>query len=242
MSIVSEVIRESLIHHFSHYILSTLVTNHKNPVEKKDEKAVETKPTPIPVNYVHLSFAYFDASHCGHILADDLAKLLNNANFTLSRRAFNLLVNTEDKVQYRDLCEPKQLLAVTKSNTSSDQQNLSEDTSRTGNSRIYEKNGTVYDMDLLIDQSESDEKLKVRLNEELIVNQEKIAQLNEYIQELESRQKKMTIATEKQNDEICSLKRQKETIKTKYDAMRKAVDSSVVAFNKVLENPTEESK
>ncbi|CAG2122442.1 unnamed protein product, partial [Medioppia subpectinata] len=95
MSIVSEVIRESLIHHFSHYILSTLIHNYKNPVSK-DEKSAETaKPTPMPINYVHLSFAYFDSSHCGHILADDLTKLLNNANFTLSRKAFNLLMSTE---------------------------------------------------------------------------------------------------------------------------------------------------
>jgi hypothetical protein len=30
MSIVSELIRESLIHHFSHYIISTLIHNYNN--------------------------------------------------------------------------------------------------------------------------------------------------------------------------------------------------------------------
>ncbi|CAG2104914.1 unnamed protein product [Medioppia subpectinata] len=242
MSIVSEVIRESLIHHFSHYILSTLIHNYKNPVSK-DEKSAETaKPTPMPINYVHLSFAYFDSSHCGHILADDLTKLLNNANFTLSRKAFNLLMSTEDKVLYRDLCEPKELLTVTKTTSAVNTQKADDDASQASNVRIYEKNGTVYDMELLIDQSEKDEALKVRLNEELIANQEKISQLNEYIQELEARQKKMTTATEKQNDEICSFKRQKETMKTKYESMKKAVEASVLAFNKVLEKETEENK
>jgi Ca2+-binding EF-hand superfamily protein len=58
---------------------------------------------PLQVNYVHLSFAYFDSHHCGYILSEDLSKLLNNANFTFSRKAFNLLVNNEEKVIYRDL-------------------------------------------------------------------------------------------------------------------------------------------
>ncbi|XP_054164443.1 cell division cycle and apoptosis regulator protein 1-like isoform X2 [Oppia nitens] len=236
MSIVSEIIRESLIHHFSHYILSTLVNNSKNPLSKEEKTALELK-TQLPVNYVHLSFAYFDSSHCGYVLSEDLTKLINNSNFTLSRRSFEKLVNNEDKVVYRDLSEPKELLPIVSSAV--DLIKTNEGQSQLINAKIYEKNGTVYDINQLIDQSENDEKLKVKLNEELTVNQEKIYQLNEYIQELESKQKKMTIATEKQNDEICSIKRERESIKTKYEAMRKAVESSVSAFNKVLENQSE---
>lgn len=38
-------------------------------------------------------------------------------------------------------------------------------------------------------------------------------QLKEYINELENRQRKMTAATEKQNDEICAMKRERETMR-----------------------------
>ena len=125
------------------------------------------------MNYVHLSFAYFDSNHCGHILSEDLAKLLNNANFTLSRRAFNLLVNTEDKVQYRDLLEPKELITI-KAIGAQDQQS-SDGSPKALSAKIFEREGTIYDIEQLIDQSESDEKLKVRLNEELSANKEKIS-------------------------------------------------------------------
>jgi len=106
-------------------------------------------------------------------LSEDLAKLLNNANFTLSRRAFNLLVNSEEKVVYRDLNEPKQLLPFKITNYKS-HVNSSEDSSNVNQVKIIEKNGTVYDVEKLIEQSESDEKLKVRLTEELAANKDKI--------------------------------------------------------------------
>ncbi len=38
MSIVSELMRESLIHHFSHYILSTLLHNYNNNNQQKTKE------------------------------------------------------------------------------------------------------------------------------------------------------------------------------------------------------------
>lgn len=47
------------------------------------------------------------------------------------------------------------------------------------------------------------------------------------LSEFETRQKKMTSAIEKQNDEICSLKREKDGLKTKFDELRKHIDSTL---------------
>jgi hypothetical protein len=38
MSIVSELMRESLIHHFSHYILSTLLHNYNSNNQQKTKE------------------------------------------------------------------------------------------------------------------------------------------------------------------------------------------------------------
>jgi transposase len=43
MSIVSELIRESLIHHFSHYILSTLIHNYNNNNNNNQQKTKESE-------------------------------------------------------------------------------------------------------------------------------------------------------------------------------------------------------
>ena len=84
------------------------------------------------------------------------------------------MVNSEDKVQYRDLVEPKDLISIT-NKVNRIGANSGEESAKTITAKIYEREGTVYDIEQLIDQSESDEKLKVRLNEELAANNEKIS-------------------------------------------------------------------
>lgn len=49
--------------------------------------------------------------------------------------------------------------------------------------------------------------------------------------EFEARQKKMTSAIEKQNDEICSIKREKDLLRSKNEELRKVIDSALNNLN-----------
>lgn len=102
---------------------------------------------------------------------------------------------------------------------------------------IVERNSNQYNIDELIKQSEIDHKTKVRLNEQLSISNNKIGllivenllkiifiqiilicligQMSQVITELEARQKKMSAATGRQNDELCSVKRERDQLKSK---------------------------
>ena len=94
------------------------------------------------------------------------------------------MVSTEDKVQYRDLLEPKELIAIKNNVERIGGHNSGEESSKTITAKIYEREGTVYNVEQLIDQSESDEKLKVKLNEELAANKEKISKLSKILSKI----------------------------------------------------------
>ena len=58
--------------------------------------------------------------------------------------------------------------------------------------------------------------------------------------ECESRQKKMTAAIEAQNDEICALKRERESLKARAEELRRAIDVTLTALNQGLKGVKED--
>lgn len=242
MSVVSELLREALIRHYSRVMLSAFVENSKKPKanQPKEAKGAKEESSAVEqdknkVNYAHLACAYFDANHCSYLFADDIIKLFSNCGYTLSKKVCTLLLGNEEKIEYRNLPEPREFLPIVNRN-----EGKSSETLATGS--IVERNGILYDINQLINQSEADEKLKVNLADEITLLKDKIGKTRatslrrprpslisilykfisrflgkqqEYIAELEAKQKKMTSATEKQNDEICALKRERESLKTK---------------------------
>jgi len=110
------------------------------------------------------------------MLVDDLTRLLQNANFTLSKRAFNALFGSGDKLMYRDLQEPSNLISLPSGREIllGQRSPMDDEGKNLVTSNIVEKNGTVYDVNQLIDKAEVDEKLKVKLSEELKTSKEKI--------------------------------------------------------------------
>lgn len=172
----------------------------------------------IEVNYVHLAFSYFDKGHAGHMPLDDLLCLLNCTGFPLSRKVFNALTNNEARLVYRDFSPPTTLIpryieypSVSMPPTATSTTSVSV----INGPLIVERNYTQYNIDELIKQSEADQKLKVRLNEELASSTSKVGHLEAAILELETKQKKMSAATGRQNDELCAVKREKDQLKAK---------------------------
>lgn len=73
------------------------------------------------------------------------------------------------------------------------------------------KDGVLYDLDNLIEQGKRFSKAQIQLQE----LSERLDEKEKQVSDFETKQKKMTSAIEKQNDEICALKREKESLKSK---------------------------
>lgn len=120
---------------------------------------------------------------------DDLNTVLNAVGFYLSRKVFSSLVGSlpesnSDRVNYREFQEPETILSrkvcyPTVSQRASDTtgQPLSDSASEL---LIVERNSTQYNIDELIKQSEEDQKIKVRLNEQLSVSINKTCKIRSF--------------------------------------------------------------
>ena len=118
--------------------------------------------------------------------ADDLISLLNATGFPLSRKVFNGLTtaNGSDRVAYRDYMPPVSLVdrmpdypavsLATAAATSNSAATCNVTSGASDGPLIVERNAIQYNVDELIKQSEADQKLKVRLNEEVASSHTKI--------------------------------------------------------------------
>jgi hypothetical protein len=242
----AEVIRESLIQHFTHYILSTLI--HNQPLKGKIGESEEPKKgTQGVVNsYVKMAFSYFDANHCGYLLTEDLLRALQNCGFSVSKKGWTTLVGDADKLYYKSLVEPHKLVGLRSVQAMDAEESHSKSRTNSGGSReaaapVYIKDGNIYDIPRLIEQSEQDERLKTDLREKLKTLKDKMGHQEKQVVEFETRQKKMTGAIEKQNDEICALKREKEALRVKYEELRKNAESSANILTETLKKHTEDN-
>ena len=236
LQIVSELIREALIGHFASYILSACYENKQliKEQQQEDTKKEDAKEIALDNNYVLLAFSYFDSCHCGYVLSDDLLKLLSCCGINVSKRSWTNIFGSNDKIRYRFFKEPTKiynfnLIADQPKSSNNKQQTLTTKSNEVKNT-LYIKDGNVFDIDKLINQSESDEKLKVELKNKLRVAEETIRNLQSNLNESDSKQKKMTVAYKKQNDEICDNKREKEKIKYKVGLSLFSFDSPIIVM------------
>lgn len=217
LQIVSELLREALVGHFCSYIVSACYEN-RHLLKEQDDKKQEENLKDVPENnYVLLAFSYFDSCHCGYVIADDLLKLLSCCGINFSKRTWTHIFGNNDRIRYRSFKEPTKIYNF----TLTEQPDKSIDTKQTPSSKsteikssLYVKDGNVFDIEKLINQSDADEKLKVELKDKLKLAEDQISNLKASLNEYEVKQKKMSSAYKKQNDEICDYKRDKE--RTKY--------------------------
>lgn len=194
--VVAELLRDALILHFGRYIFAASIYNY-NLIKTKAlvlpsaggdavTKSVISKPS-LAVNYLHLAFSYFDKSHSGFMMADDLVTLMNIIGLPFSKKVANALAAatgsaaSESKVNYRDFVLPPNEtfteLATTTTLTPNypmvvvfgskqPQQTPASSTTVVGDEElIVERNSIHYNIDHLIRQSVADQKAKVTLNE-----------------------------------------------------------------------------
>ena len=231
LSICAELIRESLIRSFGCYIASTLKENTCN-LKTIESPSTDRRKVRAP-NFVQLVFSYFDERHIGEIRSDDLLIILLHSGFNISKKSWLSLIANCEKVQYKNLETPVVILKApkivsplvessssvctltskssSKLNSTSASNTSSTLSSSSSASSVIVKDGVLYDLDNLIEQGKRFSKAQIQLQE----LSERLDEKEKQVSDFETKQKKMTSAIEKQNDEICALKREKESLKSK---------------------------
>lgn len=201
-------------------------SSFKNPTSTTDQK-VNLKELPVD-RYLNLAFTYFDSTHMGYIYFEDLNKLFNNTGLTISKRALISLVGDGEKVNYRIIPDlspkipptyvyefPGQFGRSPLTSTQSVFESTTEQPNLKSSGRMIEFKGVTYDVEKLIQQVKDAETMRVSLVDRFnyaIENSDKQA---EEIHVLEVSQKSLAKAIKAQNDEICDLKRERDSIKKK---------------------------
>lgn len=267
LSVASNILKESLIQHLSEYILTTLVednragsanssnqnlqesidnassdTNNNTPktatsknLSQSDSKLVSKE---YPINrYINLAFSYFDSTHMGYVYADDLNKLFNNTNLTLSKRALSSLLKDVEKFNYRTLPDLSPNLHPTYIYEFPEQfrqlpDGDNPDSSLT--SKMIQYKGVMYDLDKLTQEVRDAETLRVSMVDRFNYAIENADKQAEEIHVLEVSQKSLSKAIKSQNEEISDLKRERDSIKKKFETLRKGIKGSVSSLSDLL--------
>lgn len=284
LSVASIILKESLIQHFSEYILTALVEDNRqkqtessggssigassqdssnsdsnNNSSKTTAKAavapVSSSTKELPVDrYINVALTYFDSTHMGYLYFEDLTKLLNNTGLTVSKRALISLVGDGDKFHYRSLPDltpkvsptyqyefPSQFNFVFGLNSSQSQPS-STASENASHAKIVEHKGVVYEVEKLVQQVREAETMQVNLHERFnyaITNSDKQA---EEIHLLEVNQKTLSKAIKSQNDEICDLKKERESLKRRIDELSKVLKSVSSMASDALEKSSSSGK
>lgn len=221
LSICAELLRESLIRSFSFFIVSSLNENSCNlNTSVTESPSIDRRKIRAP-NYCQLVFSYFDERHTGSLSSDDLLSLVIHSGYKISKKSWLALTNNCDKIQYKNFNLPINIIKpvdITSPLNNSSKMSSSSVSCENLSSSVIIKDGIVYNCENLIRQADSFAKAQIQLQELTQKLDEREKQLNNF----ETRQKKMTSAIEKQNDEICALKRERETLKSKLDEHKKA--------------------
>ena len=223
LSICAEVLRESLIRSFGFFIVSSLSENSSNLNSSVTESpCVDRRKVRAP-NYSQLVFSYFDERHTGTLSSDDVLALVIHSGYKISKKSWLAVTCNCDKIQYKNFNPPstiiKPLDIASPVNDGRKQSSSSSSASSENVScSVIVKDGIVYNCDNLIRQADAFAKAQIQLQELTQKLEERDKQLSNF----ETRQKKMTSAIEKQNDEICALKRERESLKSKVDEQKKA--------------------
>lgn len=124
---------------------------------------------PTANSYVLLAFSYFDSCHCGFLLAEDFNRLLNACGYSLSKKVLSAFLGTTNKIRYRQFREPVEMLDFSRLNALPAFGGLPSSTesatSQQSVSPVFSKDGSLYDVLKLIEQSERDERIKAELHD-----------------------------------------------------------------------------
>ena len=217
--------------------------NNKQQAFKTNNNSSDkiNNPKEFPVDrYINLAFTYFDSNQMGYMFADDLNKLFSNCGLSLSKRALTSLIGDSDKFHYRCLPDllpklspsyvyqfPGQFLRLPGSGGS-------EAGSTLVDSKMVELQGVQYNIESLVKQTKEAETLRVNLLDRFnyaIENSDKQA---EEIHVLEVSRKSLSKAIKAQNDEICELKRERDSLKKKFDSLRKGIKSTISSLSEQI--------
>lgn len=162
-----------------------------------------------------------------------MAKLFQACEFTFSKKILSNLFENHDKYYYKNLEEPHNFYDFPKCMIFEENKTKSDESAqKNAEGEMFIKNGNVYNVNHLIEQNEKDERIISILKEKLKSSTNKIGRFNwlfklnlkmlfiienqsKKIDDLESRQKKMSSTIDKLNDEVSSFKKDKEVIKGK---------------------------
>jgi len=206
-----------------------------------------TKEFPVD-RYINLACSYFDSTHMGYLHIDDLSKLFNNTGLTISKRALISLIGDGDKLNYRCLADLSPKLSPTYIYRFPDQFNRlpAADHSDTGKSsesatvscsnKVIEYQGVTYNLESLISQVRDLETMRINMIERFNYAIENHDKQREEIHVLEVSQKSLTNALKSQNDEITELTRERDSVKKKYDNLKKAVKSQLATMTDMMNN------
>lgn len=219
----------------------------KNPTSSSTvtDQKVNLKELPVD-RYINLAFSYFDSTHMGYVYFEDLNKLFNNTGLTISKRALVSLVGDTEKFNYRTLPDLSRKLKPTYVYEFPEQfrklpglpsatPDLG-DPNPTVTGKTIEYKGVSYDVEQLIQQVRDAETMRVSLVDRFnyaIENSDKQA---EEIHVLEVSQKSLAKAIKAQNDELCDLKRERDSIKKKYDNVRKGIKGTVSSLTDLIKD------
>lgn len=206
----------------------------KNPSEHK----LNLKELPVD-RYINLAFSYFDSHHMGYVYFEDLNKLFNNTGLTLSKRALLSLVEDGERCNYRTLPDLSPKLPPTYNYRFPEQftrlpGTASSDSIGKTSSRTLEYQGVVYDVEKLVEQVRDAETLRISLVDRFNYAIENSDKQLEEIHVLEVNQKSLAKAIKTQNDEICELKRERDSIKKKCENLRKGIKGTVTSLSDLI--------
>lgn len=214
-----------------------LSSSFKNPPGHKEPARTREYPSD---RYINLAMSYFEVSQMGYLQFDDLSKLFNNTSLTVSKRALLSIVGEGEKLNYKTLPDlspklepayiyryPEQFSMLPGSHSDITPNN----SLSTVSLKSVEFEGVSYDVEKLIQQAKEAETMRVNLVDRFnyaIENSDKQA---EEIHVLEVSQKSLARAIKAQNDEICDLKRERDLIKKKYEALKKGINESISSLS-----------
>ena len=159
LSLSAEVLKESLIKHFGHFILSCLCQESNSKIIKNDSRGSESNSRrgSKPPTLVQLVFSFFDDRHLGYIRSEEGNQLISCCGFNLTKKAWTNITGGVDRIFYRNLETPS--VFINKSQGPDHplaQDSVSEQKESKGvsSSSVFFRNGIMYDVANLVDQSE----------------------------------------------------------------------------------------
>ena len=160
LSLSAEILKESIIKDFGTFIISCLIANSSIlKQESKNESSMRRNAKPPTLT--QLVFSFFDDKHFGYMRTDEALQLLSSCGYTFSRKVWSNLTCGVDRIYYKNLEPPKDMFSVTQ--TFMDPLSSAETNLTTAS--VFFKNGVLYDINNLIDQSHDFSKAQVLIKD-----------------------------------------------------------------------------